>query len=178
MVGLLGLVGCCSAVEYRALAVESRFELEARRSLAVVGVVLEDPDVWVYTDAPAVAVIHSGVLRPRVLGPAPVGVGDFEAAPARLREGLEVARRVLAEKGYTQATEEADAVVGVGVTEDDEGRVVRVEVFVGGDVDGRFVARGIALDAAVDVEAGCDAPGVGELVEGLVGVLPEFEGSP
>lgn len=143
---MLLATGCCADPEVVGVAFEPRFELQTRPRIALFGAVLEGDPIWAY-GAPRASIAALSSHYRVGLG---TEVGALEAAPPQLRAALVAARGAFLEQGYRLADPEGappQAYVSLSLGTD-SGRLVRLGLHVGGELEGVFVPRAISLVVA------------------------------
>ena len=167
------LTGCCTGPSYMALSYNPRLELEQRRTFAVVAPVLSDSQVWAYGAPAARIAARESAYRPDPTRGPLREVGAPDQAPAALAAALEQVTRTLTEYGYraVKAGEEEEFVVALSLSWHDDGRLARVAVHVGAELDGTFDPYAISIAVVLATNDPCPATAQ-SLTEELVGFLP------
>ncbi len=171
------LAGCCAQPTLGLLAWEDRLELEARDGYALVATVLEGGERWGYGEPAAVVSALAAHYRPPAGGAEPDDprtLASVREAPGALAQALAAADAALRARGYRPVGAGAAPgfVLQVGVTEV-AGRLQRVALHVGAELEERFAPRRTSLEARVPLEDDPCPVTVEELVEALSQVLPE-----
>lgn len=171
---LLSLAGCCTGPQFMGLAYDPRVEIERRQTYALVSTVLEDPKVWAYGEPTERIKAREAAYRPKLTRtPGRDSVGPISAAPADLALAFAAAHTALQEMGYrpVAAGAQEDFILALSLSWYDDGRLARVAVQIGAELDGRFEPQGISIAAVVSEKEPCPVT-VAELVDELVTFLP------
>ena len=174
LVFLIALSGCCSGPEFMALAYDANVAVETRTTYALVSTVLEDPKVWAYGQPPERVAARETAYRPKLTRtPGRNAVGPISATTGDLAAAFAAADAALKELGYVPVAEGAteDFVLALSLSWFDDGRLARVAVQVGAEVDGRFDPHGISVAGVLAQDDACEDTAA-ELTSRLVSFLP------
>lgn len=180
---LAGSVACCAGPELIGGRYEEKLLLQRRQTFALVGPVLDDPAAWAYAQPTgAIAAIYSHYQVAALSSGIPAtgqefpGVRPLDEAPQPLRGALLAAREALIASGYRPAGEGAkpDFVLSLGLTSDEAGEVLKLDLNVGAEVEGRFDPQQASIVVGLTPEKGCEVD-LNELVREVVGALPPHD---
>ena len=104
------------------------------------------------------------------------GGGWYSNESATFGDRLVAAREALIASGYRPvgAGAKPDFVLSLGLTSDEAGEVLKLDLNVGAEVEGRFDPQQASIVVGLTPEEGCEVE-LNELVREIVGALPPHD---